>query len=106
MTSPTSISGFRVKTGRAALTATALAAMLMLAGEDELPSRYYALNPPFISGYQWEIREAYDQAPGVELLAMEQFGIIQQFVAKIAAQSKDIDPRYDQLISENFWELV
>ena len=106
MTSPASTSGFRVKMGRAAVTATAVAAMLMLAGEDELPSRYYALNPPFVSGYPWEIREAYDQASGKQLLATEQFRIMQQFVAKIAAQSRDLEPRYDQFISENFWELV
>ncbi len=106
MTPPTSSSGFGLGTRRAAMTATALAAMLVLAGEEELPSQYYALHPPFVSGYQWEIREDYDRAPGKEILAIEQFRIMQRFVTKIAADSKDLEPRYDQLISKHFWELV
>ena len=106
MASSTTTSGFLDKTIRVAATTTTLAAILVLPGEDILPSRYYALNPPFFSGYQWEIRETYAQTPREQLAVIGEFQIIQQFVTKIVTQSKDIDPRYDQLISENFWELV
>jgi hypothetical protein len=87
-------------------TATALEVMLMLTGEEILPSQYYPMSPPFFSGYQWEIRDTYGQTSSGELAAEEEFRIIQQFVTKIVTQSKDLNPRYDQLISENFWELV
>jgi hypothetical protein len=87
-------------------TATTLEVMLMLTGGEILPSQYYPLSPPFFSGYQWEIRETYGQTSSGELAAEEEFRVIQQFVTKIVTQSKDLGPRYDQLISENFWELV
>ena len=87
-------------------TATHLEVMLMLTGEEILPSRYYLLSPPFFSGYQWEIRDTYGQTSSGGLEAEEEFRIIQQFITKIVTQSKDLNPRYDQLISENFWELV
>jgi hypothetical protein len=106
MTSPTAFSGYLDKTKRVAATATTLAVMLMLTGEEILPSQYHPLSPPFFSGYQWEIRDTYGQASRGELAATEEFQIIQEFVTKIVTQSVDLDPRYDQLISENFWELV
>lgn len=87
-------------------TATALEVMLMLTGEEILPSQYYPLSPPFFPGYQWEIRDTYGQTSSEELAAEEEFRIIQQFITKIVTQSKDLNPRYDQLISKNFWELV
>jgi hypothetical protein len=106
VTSPTPTSGFLDKTKRVAATATTFVAMLMLTGEEILPSQYYPLSPPFFSGYQWEIRDIYGQESRGEFAAVEELQIIQEFVAKIVTQSKDLDPRYDQLISENFWELV
>jgi len=107
MSPPTSPSGFGVKLGLAAFTTgAALAAMLALTGQEGLPSKYYELLPPFSSGYEWEIREDYDRSPTKETLASEQFRILHQFVVKIAAESKDLEPQYDQLISKHFWELV
>ncbi|MDP2968049.1 MAG: hypothetical protein Q8P64_02430 [Deltaproteobacteria bacterium] len=106
MTSLTATSGYLDRRKRAAATATTLAVILMLKGEEILSSQYYPLNPPFSSGYPWEIRDTYSQASRGEFAAPEEFQIIQQFVTKIVTQSKDLDPRYDQLISENFWELV
>jgi hypothetical protein len=106
MTPPTALSGYLDKRKRVAATATTLAVMLMLTGEEILPSQYHQLDPPFLSGYQWEIREPYGKGSGWELAATEEFQVIQQFVTKIVTQSVDLDPRYDQLISENFWELV
>jgi hypothetical protein len=106
MTSPTVTSGFLIKTKRVAATTTALAAILGLGGEDLVPSRYYRIPPYPLYGYQWEVREAYGQRSGDELGALEEFQVIQEFVTKIITQSKDLDPRYDQLISRNFWELV
>jgi len=87
-------------------TATHLEVMLMMTGEEILPSQYYPLSPPFFYGYQWEIRDTYGQISTGELTAGEEFRIIQEFITKIVTQSKDLNPRYDQLISKNFWELV
>ena len=87
-------------------TVTDLKVMLMLTGEEILPSQYYLLSPPFFFGYQWEIRDTYGETSSGELAAEEEFRIIQQFITKIVTQSKDLNPRYDQLISKNFWELV
>ena len=106
MTSPTSLSGYLDKRKRVVATATTLAVMLMLTGEEILPSQYHQLSLRSFSDYQWEIKEPYTQGSGGELTAMEEFQIIQQFVTKIVTQSKDLNPHYDQLISKNFWELV
>ncbi len=90
----------------AGMTATALASMLALGGEEALPSRYYALSPPFVSGYAWEVREDYDRTLGDQAMAIEHYTIMREFIARIAVQSKDLEPHYGELISKHFWELV
>lgn len=90
---------------RTAMTATAVAAMLVFTGESILPSRYYELESPPPSGYQWEIRGTYG-VTSEPTSAVDEFEMIQHFVATIASRSKDLDSRYDQIISDNFWELI
>lgn len=107
MTASTTFSGILVRRKRAVSSTMTLAGMLVMGGGDIIPSRYYdTLNPPFSPGYQWEVIQPYCQIPGDELAAMEEFETIQNFVRKIIMDSKDLDPRYDQLISDHFWELV
>jgi hypothetical protein len=107
MNTSATFSGIVVRRKRAVTSTVTLPGMLVMGGGDIVPSRYYGtLNPPFSRRYQWEAIQPYSQIPGDELAAMEEFETIQNFVRKIVMGSKDLDPRYDQLISDHFWELV
>lgn len=105
MTPPTATLNIIDRTKQMA-TATAAAMVLLFATEDMLPSQYYPLNPPFFSGYQWEVEKDYGEGLERAYEAREEFQIIQEFVTRLITRSKDLEPRFDRLISENFWELV
>jgi hypothetical protein len=103
MTPPTASSGDTVAKLFSTGTAITLAAILFYGGETMLPSGQHHLKSPVLSGHSWEENGTFTGKRNVPVNEIE---IMKEFVSKIVYQSKDLDPRYYQIIMEDFWDLV
>jgi hypothetical protein len=90
----------------AVATATALMALFVPIGTALLPARHYPIAAVVSPGYEWEAQGSYSTACLEAFRISEETEIVQRFVTTLVERSQDLDPEYDRLIGENFWELV